>query len=63
MENAQAGHAVRRTTRSRARELPFEFMLNALRLSDGFALALLRRAHRPAAAAIARALAEAERRA
>ena len=46
MDNG-AGRATRsrRTTRSRARDLPFEFMLNALRLREGFALAGFRRAH------------------
>ena len=40
MAQALAGQAVsQRTTRWRARDLPFEFMLNALRLREGFELA------------------------
>ena len=38
------------STRSSAKHLPFEFMLNALRLSEGFELRDVQRAHRVAAA-------------
>ena len=40
MEGALAGHAVQEQHSVETRELPFEFMMNALRLSDGFATAL-----------------------
>jgi putative oxygen-independent coproporphyrinogen III oxidase len=39
MEHAVAGRAVAQETEVGRTELPFEFMLNALRLRDGFALA------------------------
>jgi putative oxygen-independent coproporphyrinogen III oxidase len=38
MDNALAGHAVTQDEEVARAELPFEFMLNALRLKDGFAL-------------------------
>jgi oxygen-independent coproporphyrinogen-3 oxidase len=38
MENALAGHALSQDDEVPRAELPFEFMLNALRLRDGFAL-------------------------
>jgi putative oxygen-independent coproporphyrinogen III oxidase len=38
MENALAGHAVAQDEDVKRAELPFEYMLNALRLRDGFAL-------------------------
>ncbi len=40
MENALAGNAVTQSDEVARADLPFEFMLNALRLRDGFALAL-----------------------
>jgi putative oxygen-independent coproporphyrinogen III oxidase len=39
MEQALAGHAVSNTHEVARRDLPFEFMLGALRLRDGFSLA------------------------
>ena len=41
MENALAGNAVAQSDEVARDQLPFEFMLNALRLRDGFPLALL----------------------
>jgi len=38
MDNALAGHAVAQDDEVRRADLPFEYMLNALRLRDGFAL-------------------------
>jgi coproporphyrinogen III oxidase-like Fe-S oxidoreductase len=38
MENALAGNAVAQEEEVARADLPFEFMLNALRLKDGFAL-------------------------
>ena len=38
MQNALAGHAVAQDDEVRRADLPFEFMLNALRLREGFAL-------------------------
>jgi putative oxygen-independent coproporphyrinogen III oxidase len=40
MERALAGSAVQSDEPVAAREIPFEFMMNALRLNDGFALSL-----------------------
>jgi putative oxygen-independent coproporphyrinogen III oxidase len=40
MEHALAGHAVSNEHEVQAHDLPFEFMLNALRLRDGFSLGL-----------------------
>jgi oxygen-independent coproporphyrinogen-3 oxidase len=40
MENALAGNAVAQSDEVAREQLPFEFMLNALRLRDGFPLAL-----------------------
>ena len=39
MDNALAGRAIAQDDEVKRTELPFEFMLNALRLKDGFALA------------------------
>ena len=38
MDNALAGHAVAQDDEVRRADLPFEYMLNALRLREGFAL-------------------------
>jgi coproporphyrinogen III oxidase-like Fe-S oxidoreductase len=38
MDNALAGHAVAQDEDVRRADLPFEYMLNALRLRDGFTL-------------------------
>ncbi|RZJ05489.1 MAG: oxygen-independent coproporphyrinogen III oxidase-like protein, partial [Haliea sp.] len=38
MEKAMAGHAVTQETEVSRADLPFEYMLNALRLRDGFKL-------------------------
>jgi len=38
MKNALAGHCLAQETQVSSADLPFEFMLNALRLKDGFAL-------------------------
>ena len=63
MAGAEPAPAIAPDDRGRARrDLPFEFMLNALRLQRGLRARPLRRAHRAAASAIARPLAEAERR-
>jgi len=40
MDNALAGQAIAQTGEVPRKELPFEFMLNALRLREGFSLAL-----------------------
>ena len=48
MDNALAGQAVAQDDEVSRAELPFEFMLNALRLKEGFALAAVLRAHRAA---------------
>ena len=52
----------RRATRSRIAELPFEFMLNALRLKEGFTLAQFGERTGLAITAIQRGLEEAERK-
>lgn len=62
MERAGAGSAVQTEVRVAAREVVFEFMMNALRLTDGFPLALFEeRTGMPIVAAL-RGLEEAERR-
>lgn len=62
MARAGAGNAVQTEIRVEAREAVFEFMMNALRLSDGFPLALFEeRTGMPIVAAL-RGLEEAERR-
>jgi coproporphyrinogen III oxidase-like Fe-S oxidoreductase len=38
MDNALAGNAIAQDEEVARKDLPFEFMLNALRLRDGFAL-------------------------
>lgn len=62
MERAGAGDAVQTAHDVAAVEVPFEFMMNALRLTDGFALSLFEeRAGMPLVSAL-RGLDEAERR-
>ncbi|HYC44807.1 MAG TPA: radical SAM family heme chaperone HemW [Burkholderiales bacterium] len=62
MEKASAGAAIQTGGEITEREIAFEFMMNALRLSDGFALTLFEeRAGIPLTAAL-KALDEAERR-
>lgn len=62
MERASAGNAVETDGAVAARDIAFEFMMNALRLSDGFPLALFEeRAGIPIVAAL-RGLDDAERR-
>jgi len=62
MERAGAGSAVHTDEPVAPREIPFEFMMNALRLTDGFELALFEeRAGVPLVSAL-RGLDEAERR-
>ena len=62
MERAGAGSAVHTDAPVAPREIPFEFMMNALRLTDGFELALFEeRAGVPLVSAL-RGLDEAERR-
>ena len=62
MEHALTGSAVQSDETVDARELPFEFMMNALRLNGGFATSLFEeRTGLPLVAAL-RALDEAERR-
>ena len=62
MAQALAGNAVAQDDEVARAELPFEFMLNALRLRDGFELALFGERTGLPPGAIARALDEAERR-
>jgi oxygen-independent coproporphyrinogen-3 oxidase len=62
MERALAGDAVAQEEDVRLADLPFEFMLNALRLRQGFALAEFSARTGLAITAIARQLDEAERR-
>jgi coproporphyrinogen III oxidase-like Fe-S oxidoreductase len=45
MERALQGNALAESAEIAREDLPFEFMLNALRLNDGFPVASLRRAH------------------
>lgn len=62
MERALAGDAIVQEEEVRRSDLPFEFMLNALRLRQGFALAEFGERTGLAISAIARQLDEAERR-
>ncbi len=62
MERALAGDAIVQEEEVRRADLPFEFMLNALRLRQGFALAEFGERTGLAITAIARQLDEAERR-
>lgn len=62
MERALAGDAVAQEEDVRLADLPFEFMLNALRLRQGFALAEFSARTGLAITAIARQLDDAERR-
>jgi len=62
MERALAGDAVAQEEDVRRADLPFEYMLNALRLRQGFALAEFSERTGLAITAIARQLDEAERR-
>ena len=61
MERAMAGDAIVQEDEVRRADLPFEFMLNALRLRQGFALAEFGERTGLAITAIARQLDEAER--
>jgi oxygen-independent coproporphyrinogen-3 oxidase len=61
MEKARAGNALTRDKEVARDELPFEFMLNALRLRDGFALAQFGERTGLPLAAIEKPLAQAER--
>jgi oxygen-independent coproporphyrinogen-3 oxidase len=62
MEHARAGNAVAQDSEVTRADLPFEYMLNALRLREGFALReFVERTGLPVSA-IASALSEAERR-
>jgi len=60
MENALAGNAVAQSDEVAREQLPFEFMLNALRLRDGFPLALFTDSTGLPITAIAKPLQEAE---
>ncbi len=62
MERALAGDAIAQEEEVRRSDLPFEYMLNALRLRQGFALAEFSERTGLAMTAIARQLDEAERR-
>ena len=62
MEHALAGRAISNDEEVGRKALPFEFMLNTLRLKDGFELALFRERTGLPPSAIAAGLAEAERR-
>ena len=62
MDKALAGDAVASHTEVARRDLPFEFMLNALRLRDGFALSDFTERTGLPLGAISAALEEAERR-
>ena len=62
MERALAGNAVEEEQAVAAGELPFEFMMNALRLTEGFPAALFPARTGLPPAAMRSALAEAERR-
>jgi oxygen-independent coproporphyrinogen-3 oxidase len=59
MQQALAGNAVSNQHEVARRELPFEFMLNALRLKDGFALADFSRCTGLPASAVEAGLAQA----
>jgi len=62
MDNALAGHAVAQDDDVRRADLPFEYMLNALRLRGGFALQDYVERTGLAVTSIAKALDEAERK-
>ena len=62
MDNALAGHAVAQSEEVGIGALPFEFMLNALRLKGGFTLAQFGERTGLAVTAIQRGLEEAERK-
>ena len=62
MAGALAGHAIAQDEDVRRADLPFEYMLNALRLRDGFALQEFTERTGLAITAIARGLQEAEAR-
>ncbi|MDB5732679.1 MAG: putative oxygen-independent coproporphyrinogen oxidase, partial [Variovorax sp.] len=62
MAQALAGHAVAQSAEVARAELPFEFMLNALRLVNGFTLAQFGERTGLAVTAIQRGLDEAERK-
>ena len=62
MDNALAGHAVAQDEDVRRADLPFEYMLNALRLRSGFALQDYVERTGLAVTSIAKALEEAERK-
>lgn len=62
MERALAGDAIAQEEEVARADLPFEFMLNALRLRQGFALSEFSERTGLAVTAIARALEEAERK-
>ena len=62
MEKALAGHCVAQAEEVSRAELPFEYMLNALRLKDGFALADFSERTGLALSAIEQGLAQAERK-
>ena len=55
MESALAGSAVQSDETVAARDIAFEFMMNALRLNDGFPAVAFRRAHGAAARSVTRA--------
>jgi len=62
MDNALAGQAIAQDEEVARADLPFEFMLNALRLRDGFTLAQFRERTGLPLSAIEPALQEAERK-
>ena len=62
MDNALAGHALAQDDDVRRADLPFEYMLNALRLRSGFALQDFTERTGLAITSIAKALDEAERK-
>ena len=62
MDNALAGHALAQDADVRRADLPFEYMLNALRLRGGFALQDFTERTGLAITSIAKALDEAERK-
>jgi coproporphyrinogen III oxidase-like Fe-S oxidoreductase len=62
MDNAIAGQAVAQEDEVSRADLPFEFMLNALRLRDGFALAQFSERTGLALSAIEQPLQEAQRK-
>jgi oxygen-independent coproporphyrinogen-3 oxidase len=62
MENALAGHCIAQDEEVSRADLPFEFMLNALRLKNGFALKLFTERTGLAMTAIQKGLEEAERK-